>query len=808
VRIGVEIRYIVEQHTGGITPLLQGVFDELCRSAPNHDFHFFGTIFNRGLFPQQGLNVYRYSLPLDCYWARLETLFCSQQIDVLFRSFPVDDPLKFPLSRQVCFVPDLQHEAYPSFFTPAELTRRHRNFGRLIEGCGAVGSLSEHARGMIREKYQNQFDDVFVMPGSSQFKGKPSSAPTDDPETSKIRSLSPFFYFPAKLWPHKNHALLLKAFSSFRTSSPAHENFTLVLSGDPKGWAALEADYDTTNVVHLGFVPRHVVTLLYQNATGLVFPSLFEGFGMPVLEAFGLGCPVISSNAASLPEVAGDAAILVDPNDAEEVARAMAMVSSDEQLRQSMIAKGRERFRSYSWAKPAGALRDAIERVHDRNCRVEVEEPLLVSIVTPSFNQGQFIGRTIESVLGQTYPNIEYRVVDGGSSDNTLEVLRSYGDALDWVSEPDGGQADAINKGFAKSKGEILAYLNSDDTLNRDAVETIVKLFRLNPGIGMIYGNANYIDTDDNVTGSYPTAEFSFERLMNNCFICQPAAFWTAEIAREIGPFDETLQFVMDYDYWLRMAVAGASILHVPVTLANSRLYSATKTLSSRPKIYQEIFKVCLRHGGYVGEGWIRGYLDCMANEERKTLFRVLSSNPKLQKRLLEYYSLRLSKPRLSASEAFSKVLRIELIDIGNIRLPIPRSLGKSHPEERRAKKPKPQPGPSELTPTRDIFGFLPEGYLQPKSRFISERIKLQQPLRLTGCSVRDTRVDVRSGGELILSKTLKAERETTLEFVALHDEVTITFEESAANKNGPRLAFRVTETNLFSEQELNAASE
>src|SRR5207245_2221028 len=203
-------------------------------------------------------------------------------------------------------------EAFPQFFTATELAERRRNFPRLIRGSGAVATISEHARSMIRTHYRMQSDDVFLMPPADQF--DPSLSYEVVPDfAAKLRSLQPYFYFPANIWPHKNHSVLLNAFKIFRASSSAHAQFSLVLSGHTDGWEALAARHDRVSVAHLGFVSRNELAFLYQNATALVFLSLFEGFGMPVLEAFGFGCPVLCGNTTSLPEVAGEAALLVDP---------------------------------------------------------------------------------------------------------------------------------------------------------------------------------------------------------------------------------------------------------------------------------------------------------------------------------------------------------------------------------------------------------------------------------------------------------------------------------------------------------------
>ncbi len=230
-----------------------------------------------------------------------------------------------------------------------------------------------------------------------------------------------------------------------------------------------------------------------------------------------------------------------------------------------------------------------------------------VSIVTPSYNQAPFLRRTIESVLNQTYKNIDYIVVDGGSTDGSIDVLRSYDARVRWISEPDRGQTHAINKGFALSSGQIRAYVNSDDTLLLDAVERVVDFLYQNPECDMIYGDANYIDNEDQVTGKYPTAEYSFSRLMFDCCVCQPAAFWRADIAAAVGPFDESFEIAMDYDYWLRIARAGGTIVHLRRVLANSRRYPETKTLSRREQAYAETFRTCRKHGGYVSISYLFG---------------------------------------------------------------------------------------------------------------------------------------------------------------------------------------------------------
>jgi glycosyltransferase involved in cell wall biosynthesis len=244
--------------------------------------------------------------------------------------------------------------------------------------------------------------------------------------------------------------------------------------------------------------------------------------------------------------------------------------------------------------------------------------PPVVSIVTPSFNQGRFIRQTIDSVLAQDYPHIDYRVIDGGSTDETLDVLKSYGDRVAWVSEKDRGQADAINKGMAQARGAIRAYLNSDDLLRPGAVSRVVEHFARHPACELVYGRDATIDADGQPLGLFPTAEFSLDALADCCCISQPAAFWRARLADVIGPFDESLHLVMDYDYWLRAAVAGMTIEHIPDVLAHTRMHAQTKTSGTAPgaaraRFYDELFAVCLRTVGYVSSRYVHAWVrDCV----------------------------------------------------------------------------------------------------------------------------------------------------------------------------------------------------
>jgi glycosyltransferase involved in cell wall biosynthesis len=231
----------------------------------------------------------------------------------------------------------------------------------------------------------------------------------------------------------------------------------------------------------------------------------------------------------------------------------------------------------------------------------------LVSVVTPSFNQGRFIRETIESVLGQDYPRIEYIVMDGGSTDETVKILREYDDRLTWVSERDRGQADAINKGWRRARGSVLAYLNSDDTYLPGAVARAVACLQACPGAGAVYGEGYHVDEAGAILERYPTEPFSIARLLETCFICQPTVFLRRPVVERVGLADESLHYCIDYDLWIRMArVAGFAF--TPHYQASTRLHADTKTLGQSVRFHAEILRMISRHYGHVPPSWVYGY--------------------------------------------------------------------------------------------------------------------------------------------------------------------------------------------------------
>lgn len=223
----------------------------------------------------------------------------------------------------------------------------------------------------------------------------------------------------------------------------------------------------------------------------------------------------------------------------------------------------------------------------------------LVSVVTPSFNQGRYIGATIASVLGQDYPNLEHWVVDGGSSDETLEVLRAHeGDPrFHWVSEPDRGQSDAINKGWARCRGQVLAWLNSDDTYLPGAIGAQVAALLAAPGAGGVYGDVVFTDAAGRPLWRIYGRPFSPAMVLGLKAPPQPGIFLRREVVARAGPLDLGRRYAMDLDLWAR-AVALAPWARSGALVATYRLHQASKTVAEGAGFYAEWLAVARAYYG------------------------------------------------------------------------------------------------------------------------------------------------------------------------------------------------------------------
>jgi len=247
-----------------------------------------------------------------------------------------------------------------------------------------------------------------------------------------------------------------------------------------------------------------------------------------------------------------------------------------------------------------------------------------ISLVTPSLNQGNFLRATIESVLAQEVPGLDLFVQDGGSTDGTLAILRSYEGRVTFVSEKDRGQADAINRGLRRARGEVLGYLNSDDVLRPGALVAVGEAFAAHPEVLFVWGRAAYLDAEGRTVSPYLVREDALAGLADSCFIAQPAAFFRRKVWEEVGEFDETLHHTMDYDYWLRIAARyGPSCgLFLDRELAGARLHEDAKTVAGWDRALDEIMDLVKRRTGYVSLWW------CVAKWDHRLDGRSQATDP------------------------------------------------------------------------------------------------------------------------------------------------------------------------------------
>ena len=217
-----------------------------------------------------------------------------------------------------------------------------------------------------------------------------------------------------------------------------------------------------------------------------------------------------------------------------------------------------------------------------------------ISLITPSFNHAKFIRITIDSILSQNYPNLEYIVMDGGSIDGTVEILKSYGKRIRWISKKDKGQSDAINKGFKIATGEIVGFINSDDYLAPGSLNKIAEFFTVNINAYFVTGKCYVVDENNHEVREIVTLykNFFLKFLRSTCliyiinYISQPATFWRKKIMKKVGYFDENLHYSMDYEYWLRL-LQYYKLYFIDEYLAYYRVHNASKAVMSPENQFQ-----------------------------------------------------------------------------------------------------------------------------------------------------------------------------------------------------------------------------
>lgn len=247
----------------------------------------------------------------------------------------------------------------------------------------------------------------------------------------------------------------------------------------------------------------------------------------------------------------------------------------------------------------------------------QVKRSVDISIIVPSFQQGKFLRECLDSILSQKGIEVEVLLFDSESTDETSEILREYRSRIYYRIEKDLGQAHAINKGLNICNGKIIGYLNSDDVLESGALKYVLECWKSDPDIDLLYGKARYIDSSSSIIGDYRTKPWNWRDFQGECFICQPAAFWSRKAFERVGLFNRRLVCSVDYEYWIRIAGGGGKIRYADKYLAYSRDYPSTKTRRLRSTVLIENIKISMNRIGMAHPFWFCQYLDYFKYELR-----------------------------------------------------------------------------------------------------------------------------------------------------------------------------------------------
>lgn len=397
VRIGVNLLPLFPGQIGGMETYTTNLLAHLITVDRQHTYYLFVARYNRHLFahystqsnvhlvPTASLQGLRYAeqgpartvgsvgrrLPRLSRWlvqvsanTHMRANIRRHQIDLWFCPLINLAPRRIPLP-SVVSIPDLQPEFYPDFFRKDLLEWKRKSLSASCREATKVITLSEFSRSTIVDQYEVAPENIHAIPLAV---GDEFHLPRDEAllAAAKAKYMLPseYAFYPANTWPHKNHATLLKALYVLRMKYG--RTLPCVLTGvEREGHGTLlkaAEEYGLVAAIHfLGYVKKQDMPLLYRSARFLILPSLFEGFGIPLLEAMASDCPVACSNSTSLPEVAGDAAILFDPHDPDAIADAMHRVLTDEELRHALVQRGRARCRQFSWERTARETLKVIE---------------------------------------------------------------------------------------------------------------------------------------------------------------------------------------------------------------------------------------------------------------------------------------------------------------------------------------------------------------------------------------------------------------------------------------------------------------
>jgi glycosyltransferase involved in cell wall biosynthesis len=238
-----------------------------------------------------------------------------------------------------------------------------------------------------------------------------------------------------------------------------------------------------------------------------------------------------------------------------------------------------------------------------------------ITVVIPSFNHGRFIDEAIRSLLDQNHPDLEIIVVDGGSTDDTVDRLGRYGSRILWSSERDRGQADALAKGFARATKPWLTWLNSDDIQCNGALAVVVETIGRRLDADVVFGRGHYIDEKSAFLSDYPTITLDREKdsakaLFESGYVAQPSVYFRRDLYRKVGGVDTSLEYVMDYELWVRFALAGATFVAIQRDISGNRWHQDAKTVAGLSELHAEAIKIQIRHYGKVSSYFVQAISD------------------------------------------------------------------------------------------------------------------------------------------------------------------------------------------------------
>ncbi len=535
---------------------------------------------------------------------KFEKLVKKYNIQLLYCPLLSLQPITFSVP-SVVLIPDMQHKYYSNFFNQEVLKWRETKFQESSLIAEKIITLSNTSKNDIVKFLEVDNNKVVVSYLDAPFWIKEKIDKKENKKFLKKYNLKEknYFFYPANSWPHKNHKNLIKAFLEI-TKIKKYKNLKLVLTGYNMKQFSLR-----DKILTYDYVKNEDIKFFYNNSKALIFPSLFEGFGIPLLEAINLDCPIICSNISTAKEIVENSGIFFDPHNYKDIKKKILyFLENEKEIIPKLIKNYKSIKNKFSYKKTIKKTLLLFKKTISSNKKI-IKYPK-ISIITPSYNQGRFLEKTIKSVINQRYPNLEYIIIDGGSTDNSLKIIKKYEKYLKyWVSEKDRGQTHAINKGLRKATGDILAYLNSDDTLESKTLFKVAKLFTDNKKIKIIYGQGKHIDEKDKFIENYHNGYMDFSKVQSSNDICQPALFFKKEILKKIGFFDESLNYAMDYEYWIRAAKKyNYKLVYIEDFFANSRLYVETKTLSQTKKVILEVFKIQKKYYSEVHDDWIVSY--------------------------------------------------------------------------------------------------------------------------------------------------------------------------------------------------------